>query len=126
MSDKVDDRFDGMYMNVAQQIRGVEPLLESVFSFLRRKTDFFTGAAPDKIEETVLKVIRREMAAAEREEAKRQIARKKAEEDKARWGKSVRFSFSELATFFSFKGHLGTVKTRVFYHSGGGLEVLGM
>lgn len=38
-----DERFDGLYMNVAQTTRGIEPLLDSVFSFLRRKTDFFAG-----------------------------------------------------------------------------------
>mmetsp|Transcript_14574 Transcript_14574/g.20595 ORF Transcript_14574/g.20595 Transcript_14574/m.20595 type:complete len:347 (+) Transcript_14574:91-1131(+) len=38
-----DERFDGLYMNVAQQTRGIEPLLDTVFSFLRRKTDFFSG-----------------------------------------------------------------------------------
>jgi hypothetical protein len=32
-----------MYMNIAQQARGIDPLLDSVFSFLRRKTDFFSG-----------------------------------------------------------------------------------
>jgi len=38
-----DDRFDGLYMNVANTARGIEPLLDTVFSFLRRKTDFFAG-----------------------------------------------------------------------------------
>ena len=38
-----DERFDGLYMNVAQTARGIEPLLDTVFSFLRRKTDFFNG-----------------------------------------------------------------------------------
>ena len=38
-----DTRFDGLYLNVAQTTRGIEPLLDSVFSFLRRKTDFFAG-----------------------------------------------------------------------------------
>mmetsp|Transcript_20483 Transcript_20483/g.44364 ORF Transcript_20483/g.44364 Transcript_20483/m.44364 type:complete len:348 (-) Transcript_20483:53-1096(-) len=42
-----DDRFDGLYLNVAQQTRGIEPLLDSVFSFLRRKTDFFDGPDGD-------------------------------------------------------------------------------
>jgi len=43
-SDYVDDeRFDGLYLNVAQTTRGIEPLLDTVFSFLRRKTDFFAG-----------------------------------------------------------------------------------
>jgi CS domain/N-terminal conserved domain of Nudc. len=43
MSDQEDTRFDGLYLNVAQTTRGIEPLLDSVFSFLRRKTDFFAG-----------------------------------------------------------------------------------
>ncbi|GKZ00069.1 hypothetical protein MPSEU_000960300 [Mayamaea pseudoterrestris] len=38
-----DDRFDGLYLNVANQTRGIDPLLDTVFSFLRRKTDFFAG-----------------------------------------------------------------------------------
>lgn len=38
-----DERFDGLYLNVAQTTRGIEPLLDTVFSFLRRKTDFFSG-----------------------------------------------------------------------------------
>lgn len=38
-----DERFDGLYLNVAQTARGIEPLLDTMFSFLRRKTDFFDG-----------------------------------------------------------------------------------
>lgn len=38
-----DDRFDGLYLNIANQTQGIEPLLDSVFSFLRRKSDFFSG-----------------------------------------------------------------------------------
>jgi hypothetical protein len=38
-----DERFDGLYLNVAQTTRGIDPLLDTVFSFLRRKTDFFAG-----------------------------------------------------------------------------------
>ena len=36
-----DDRFDGLYLNIANQAQGIEPLLDTVFSFLRRKSDFF-------------------------------------------------------------------------------------
>ena len=43
MSSMDDERFDGLYLNVAQTTRGIEPLLDTVFSFLRRKTDFFDG-----------------------------------------------------------------------------------
>jgi hypothetical protein len=38
-----DERFDGLYLNVAHTTKGIEPLLDTVFSFLRRKTDFFSG-----------------------------------------------------------------------------------
>lgn len=38
-----DERFDGLYMNVAQTAKGIDPLLDTVFGFLRRKTDFFAG-----------------------------------------------------------------------------------
>jgi len=38
-----DERFDGLYMNVAQTAQGIEPLLDTVFGFLRRKTDFLAG-----------------------------------------------------------------------------------
>ena len=38
-----DDRFDGLLMNLAQQVQGIEPMLDVVFGFLRRKTDFFKG-----------------------------------------------------------------------------------
>ena len=38
-----DERFDGLYLNVANTTHGIEPLLDTVFSFLRRKTDFFAG-----------------------------------------------------------------------------------
>ncbi|ETM39753.1 hypothetical protein L914_14109 [Phytophthora nicotianae] len=38
---KMDDRFDAMLAQMAQQHGGVEPLLESFFGFLHRKTDFY-------------------------------------------------------------------------------------
>lgn len=59
-----DERFDGLYLNVAQTTKGIEPLLDTVFSFLRRKTDFFDGppgaangtqAAIQKVHEVVQK-----------------------------------------------------------------------
>jgi len=50
-----DERFDGLYLNVAQTTRGIDPLLHTLFSFLRRKTDFFdekgTDVAVQKVNE---------------------------------------------------------------------------
>ncbi len=51
-----DERFDGLYMNVAQTARGIEPLLDTVFSFLRRKTDFFNGPGGEGTSVAVAKV----------------------------------------------------------------------
>jgi hypothetical protein len=51
-----DERFDGLYINVAQTTRGIEPLLDTVFSFLRRKTDFFHGPRGEDTDAAVAKV----------------------------------------------------------------------
>lgn len=67
------DRFDALLMNVAQTQRGIEPLLDTVFSFLRRKTDFFSGASAETIESTVLKCVRKQAQLAdEAQQRKRQ------------------------------------------------------
>lgn len=61
--DSEETKFDGLYLNVVQQKRGIEPLLDSMFSFLRRKTDFFDGPAgdhnPDVAVQTVMKVVQK-------------------------------------------------------------------
>lgn len=84
------DRFDGMLMTIAQAQQGIEPLLDTVFSFLRRKTDFFSGASPDVIETTILNCVRKQASLAEKaqfekkqqEEAKRKkLAKQKAEKE---------------------------------------------
>jgi len=40
MSD--DEKFDGVLLSIVQQAGGIDGFFESVFGFLRRKTDFFT------------------------------------------------------------------------------------
>ena len=47
-----DERFDGLFMNVAQQAQGIDNLMDTFFGFLRRKTDFFR-ADRDKMLEFV-------------------------------------------------------------------------
>mmetsp|Transcript_3831 Transcript_3831/g.8235 ORF Transcript_3831/g.8235 Transcript_3831/m.8235 type:complete len:84 (+) Transcript_3831:80-331(+) len=46
MSYLEDERFDQMLLAVAQQTQGIEPLLDTVFSFLRRKVPTKTAAGP--------------------------------------------------------------------------------
>jgi len=81
-----DDRFDGLYMNVAQSARGIEPMLDTVFSFLRRKTDFFSGpqgqgtnAAVEKVNEVLAKHVEIFEAAQKKKLAAEEARRKKKE-----------------------------------------------
>ena len=74
-----EDRFDGMFLTVTQQSQGIEPLLDNLFSFLRRKTDFFVGASQQQIEELVLKVISKQKTISDKEEAAKLKAKEKEE-----------------------------------------------
>ncbi|EEY68597.1 nuclear migration protein nudC, putative [Phytophthora infestans T30-4] len=83
------DRFDSMLLTIAQSRRGIEPLLDTVFSFLRRKTDFFAGAESQVIEETILKSVLPQKATGSRkrrkqEEAQLEKIQKKEQEEKAK------------------------------------------
>jgi hypothetical protein len=94
------DRFDALLMNMAQTQRGIEPLLETVFSFLRRKTDFFSGATPAVVEETVLNAVRKQAALAEKDQyAKKQEeeAKRKQREQKKRAEEEAKLQEKKLA-----------------------------
>ncbi|GMF26102.1 unnamed protein product [Phytophthora lilii] len=80
------DRFDSMLLTIAQSQRGIEPLLDTVFSFLRRKTDFFTGAEAKVIEDTILKSVRKQAAVAEKD----QFHKKQQETERRRKQEAVR------------------------------------
>lgn len=86
-----DDRFDGLYLNVAQTARGIEPLLDTMFSFLRRKTDFFSGpqgsedgtdVAVQKVNEVLAKHVQIYKKDQERKEQQQQLKKKKAAVEK--------------------------------------------
>ena len=98
MSD--DDRFDGMFLTIAQQAQGIEPLLDCLFSFLRRKTDFFAGASAEKIQEIVMVAIEKQAAIAnkveiekrvaiEKEKRKKELIEKKKKEEEAKKRKAA-------------------------------------
>lgn len=86
------DRFDSMLLTIAQSQRGIEPLLETVFSFLRRKTDFFSGAEPQVIEDTILKSVRKQAALAEKDRfyKKQQEAEKRRKQEEAKLEKRLK------------------------------------
>lgn len=80
-----ETRFDGVFMNIAQQRHGIEPLLDTMFSFLRRKTDFFTGAAsPEDVSAIVMRCLEKQATLAS------QVQLRKREEAKLKAKKSVK------------------------------------
>ena len=82
------DGFDPMLLGMAQQCQGIEPLLETFFSFMRRKTDCY--AAPvEKVEDIVMKAVKKQHALAQKTQAEKKRAyeaedkrRKEAEDHK--------------------------------------------
>lgn len=83
------DKFDGLLLSIAQECEGgVQEMLDIIFSFLARKTDFYTGGGEDSAEQLVMDKFRKNGAAAI-EEHKRKKA-KYAEEDRKRKEKKER------------------------------------
>lgn len=73
MSNKSTDRFDGVLLGVAQDCEGgVQEMLDVIFGFLARKTDFYTsGIENGKAEELINKAFKKHAASAEEEAAKK-------------------------------------------------------
>lgn len=42
--DYTEEQFDGYFVNVLQQAKGIDNFFDCMFSFFRRKTDFFSNA----------------------------------------------------------------------------------
>lgn len=66
-----DERFDTLFLAIAQRSNGVEDLLGSFFSFLRRKTDTFNppGGWP-QLESTFMEAVRKQYDIDQQERAK--------------------------------------------------------
>ena len=74
-----EGRFDPLLLNIAQQCQGIDDLLEVFLSFLRRKTDFYTGATADKVEDTVRYAVQKQMALADSTKQEQRQAREAEE-----------------------------------------------
>jgi len=88
------EKYDGLLMTMAQQCEGgIQEMLDYIFSFLARKTDFYVGVAKGTAEKVVMEKFREHQKAAlkkveqdrkerEEEEKRRQerLAKKKQEE----------------------------------------------
>ncbi|KAG5483303.1 hypothetical protein LSCM1_04845 [Leishmania martiniquensis] len=82
-----DERFDSMLLAIAQQQQGIDGILDTFFSFLSRKTDFFTQ--PEMARRSVQQVMDRHVAAAEEKQRKAKEAQAAAQQQSARTSSRV-------------------------------------
>jgi hypothetical protein len=93
-------RSDDMLLAIARESKGIDDLLDTMFSFLRRRTDFFSGATTEKAEAAVLAAARRQHALAQRELAHKyaEAEAKKASKAKAEAARKAKAAEAEAAT----------------------------
>lgn len=82
-----EERFDGVFMSVVQQAQGIEPFFDSLFSFMRRKTDFFTQKQVCK--NMVSQIMDKHMAAFEEDKARQDLIERKKKEEAAKKKKAA-------------------------------------
>jgi len=72
MAGKPADRFDGILLSIAQECEGgVHEMMDVIFSFLARKTDFYTGGSDNAAEDMIMQKFRKHGESARKEAAKK-------------------------------------------------------
>lgn len=90
------EKFDGMLLNMATQLEGGVPeLLETIFSFLARKTDFYTGGEKGQAQRILLEKFKRHEENAL--EKQRQLKEEREEEERKRKERIVKKKAQEEA-----------------------------
>jgi hypothetical protein len=84
-----EEQFDPVLLGLAQQISraqgpGIEPLLNTFLGFLRRKTDFFTGAERAKVEQAVLAAVDTQLRMVEQDRARKEAQQRKEMEQRVK------------------------------------------
>jgi len=111
-----EERFDGIFLSLAQQMEGGVPeLMDTYFSFLRRKTDFFTGASTSQAKQLVLTAFdkhdtiaqeeKRKKVAEEEKKKKLSEERKKKEEEQEKHSRIVEITDEEEKRIVEEKKH---------------------
>ena len=77
-----NDRFDSLFMSGLQNCQGIDNFFDALFSFMRRKTDFFQ--AEDRSAKTVVDSMNKHMNVYREEMVKKAAIDKKKAEEKAK------------------------------------------
>jgi len=78
MGEEKEQRFDSVLLGLAQQHEGGVPdLMDTIFGFLRRKTDFYSGGAPGQAKNVVTNAFHRHDAIVQEQLQKEKAAEKK-------------------------------------------------
>ena len=81
-----EEKFDGLFMTAVQQSQGIENFYNNLFSFMRRKTDFFTY--DEKSKDIVLKPLNEHLKLYQDEKKRQELIKKKQEDEKKAMDKS--------------------------------------